>query len=154
MHASRDIAAPAQRVYDIIADYRVGHPAILPPRWFDRMEVEQGGRGAGTIVRFRMRALGIERWPRGFVTEPEPGRVLVERYPDDDTVTTFTVDPDPANGGSRVTFETEGPARDGLAGALERWMTVALLRRIYREELARLAEYAAGRGVPKGSAAV
>ena len=28
--ASRRVAAPASRVYDIIADYRDGHPSILP----------------------------------------------------------------------------------------------------------------------------
>ena len=32
--ASRVIAAAPERVYSIIADYRAGHPHILPERFF------------------------------------------------------------------------------------------------------------------------
>lgn len=38
----RDIAAPADRVYRIIADYRHHHPHILPPGITD-LVVEDGG---------------------------------------------------------------------------------------------------------------
>lgn len=41
--ASAVIAAPAPVVYSIIADYRHGHPSILPPRYFDNLEVLAGG---------------------------------------------------------------------------------------------------------------
>jgi hypothetical protein len=51
------IAAPASRVYDIIADYHVGHPSILPPQ-FRNMVVVKGGRGAGTVTNFEVRAFG------------------------------------------------------------------------------------------------
>lgn len=46
------IAATAPRIYERLADYRDGHPHILPPRYFRNLVVEQGGRGAGTIIRF------------------------------------------------------------------------------------------------------
>ena len=74
---SARIPAPSGRIYGIIADYRNGHPHILPPA-FSNLEVEQGGVGAGTIIRFNVRALGRTQLFRSVVTEPEPGRVLVE----------------------------------------------------------------------------
>jgi hypothetical protein len=55
---SLEIPAPSQVVYDIIADYREGHPRILPPEYFGRLEVDVGGRGAGTKIRFEMKAFG------------------------------------------------------------------------------------------------
>jgi len=48
--ASALIPAPAQKVCDLIADYRDGHPRILPKPYFVSMEVEQGGYGAGTVI--------------------------------------------------------------------------------------------------------
>jgi hypothetical protein len=52
--ASTIIATSRKRAYSILADYRIGHPSILPHQ-FTSMEVEQGGVGAGTIIRFTMR---------------------------------------------------------------------------------------------------
>ena len=148
--ASARVRASARQVYDILADYRVGHPAILPSAYFRDLVVERGGVGAGTTIRFGMRAFGTTRVVRGEVTEPEPGRVLVETYPETDTVTTFTVEPQGA-GACTVTFDTELRTRDGLAGAIERWFTTAYLRRVYAAELAQLAEYAEARaGVGPG----
>jgi hypothetical protein len=53
--ASAEVKAPAEKVYAIIADYRHGHPQIVPSPPFGRIEVEQGGFGAGTVIRFPMR---------------------------------------------------------------------------------------------------
>jgi hypothetical protein len=53
--ASAEIDAPAQRVYSILADYREGHPRILPKEYFPFLQVEQGGIGAGTRLHFQMR---------------------------------------------------------------------------------------------------
>src|SRR5512134_1415348 len=61
---------PATKVYDILADYQTGHPAILPRPAFTSIAVEQGGRGAGTVVVARMQAMGGERSFRLVVTEP------------------------------------------------------------------------------------
>lgn len=140
---SAEIAAPPNVVYGIIADYREGHPSILPPRWFTHLHVERGGVGAGTVIRFGMKSGGRVREMRAEVSEPEPGRVLVERGLDErGTVTTFTVDP-AGSGGTRVTIQTTWRA-PGVAGFLERLLAPALLRRVYREELARLGEKATG----------
>jgi hypothetical protein len=91
--ASATINAPAALVYSIIADYRDGHPHILPKPYFLGLEVERGGFGAGTVIRFRVRVMGKTQAFRAAVTEPEPGRVLVESDLDGGPQTTFTVEP-------------------------------------------------------------
>ena len=101
--ASADIDAPPDRVYAIIADYRNGHPHILP-RAFRNLTVEKGGVGAGTIIRFEVRALGQTQRFRAFVTEP-----------------------------------AEMTSRKGLAGALERFVSTRVMKKMYAEELALLA---------------
>ncbi len=52
--ASAVIEARPEKVYAILSDYRVSHPAILPKQYFTEVAVEQGGQGAGTIVRAHM----------------------------------------------------------------------------------------------------
>ena len=139
VEASALVPAPPPVVYGILADYRVGHPGILPPEYFRDFVVEQGGRGAGTVIRFRMVGMGTSRTTRGRVEESEPGRVLTERY-ETGAVTAFTVDPEGA--GSRVTFTTVWSA-SGLRGLVEGVMAPPFLRRVYARELANLARAAA-----------
>jgi hypothetical protein len=137
--ASADMDAPPDRVYAIIADYHNGHPHILPKQ-FRNLTVEKGGVGAGTIIRFEVRALGQTQRFRGFVTEPEPGRVLVEEYVEPAaSKTTFLVEKSPSGTGTRVTFTTEMTSRKGLAGALERFVSTRFMKKLYAEELALLA---------------
>ncbi len=138
------IHAPPARVYAILADYRVGHPGILPQPPFHSYEVESGGQGAGTIIRFKMTAMGRTESFRGAVTEPDPGRVLVESYFDTQTVTTFTVDPHGDGNQSRVTFATDLATRGGLRGILERFLITRFLKKTYRREMRNLAQAAAG----------
>jgi hypothetical protein len=57
---SRHIPAPPARLYSIIADYRAGHPHILPERFFPGLEVERGGVGAGTVIGFTIAVAGRE----------------------------------------------------------------------------------------------
>jgi len=140
--ASADLAAPASIVYGLIADYRDGHPSILPPEYFEDLVVEEGGYGAGTQIRFTMKALGSREVSRARITEPEPGRVLVETVEGSGIVTTFTVDPTAA--GSRVTFSTSYPVR-GLRGWLERLVVPGYLKRVYAAELRLLGERATAR---------
>ena len=149
LHASaeRTVPAPAAAVYALLADYRDGHPRILPRRYFRALEVERGGVGAGTVFRLTMRVLGRTETVRSTVTEPEPGRMLVESVAGGGPVTTFIVMPAGAQGReSRVSISTELPTRAGpVLGVLERWLTGLMLRRIYAEELAMLAAYAEAR---------
>src|SRR5262245_4688381 len=141
--ASSRVAAPAARVYDIIADYRVGHPSILP-RAFRNLQVDEGGRGAGTRFHMDVHAFGRKDIMRASVTEPQPGRVLVEQDLDRPTVTTFTVERGAHDGEAIVTFDTELQSRAGLLGAVERWLSTAFLQRAYREELGNLDRIARG----------
>jgi hypothetical protein len=136
------IKAPAELVYNIIADYHNGHPYILPKPYFLNLEVEQGGVGAGTVIRFQMRVLGKTETFRAAVTEPEPGRVLVESNQPSGSVTTFTVDPVEGGQYAQVTFATDLPSRGSLSGLLERFLITLMLPRIYRKELAQLAAVA------------
>jgi len=136
--AQRNIYAPADRVYRIIADYRNHHPHILPPA-FSNYSVEEGGVGAGTVIRFSVRAGGRTTAYHQRVEEPEPGRVLVERAIDGDLATTFTVAP--AGDGCRVEIETRWTPR-GVQGVAERMFAPRLMRPLYEDELARLDRYA------------
>ena len=142
--SSAVIGAPAEIVYGIIADYREGHPHILPRKYFTSLEVEQGGTGEGTVIRFQMRVLGKTQNFRAVVTEPVPGRILVETNVEPgDSVTTFIVEPEGAR--SVVTFSTEMDYAGGLAGAFKRFVTTRMLLRIYARELELLDRLAVSR---------
>ena len=137
--AERVIAAPPARVYELIADYRNGHPRILPPEYFGTLTVERGGRGAGTRICFEMKALGRVNVAAGEVTEPVPGRELRETL-DDGIVTTFRVDPGD-DGTTRVTIETAYD-RPGFRGLVESILAPRYLGKVYAAELVLLAREA------------
>jgi hypothetical protein len=133
------IPAPAARIYELIADYRNGHPRILPPEYFGTLTVERGGRGAGTRIRFEMKAFGKVNVASGEVTEPVPGRELRETL-DDGIVTTFRVDPLDV-GTTRVTIET-AYEKPGLRGLIESVLAPRYLNKVYVAELTLLAREA------------
>jgi hypothetical protein len=144
--ASTVIDAPAQWIYKILADYRDGHPRILPARYFSSLEVERGGIGAGTVIRFEMRVPGMTRTFHADVTEPEPGRVLVESNwvetdPSSKSETTFTVEPINGEQQAQVTISTTLSVANWLEGLL----TTRFLRRVYDQELKQIAALAAQR---------
>lgn len=128
----------------MFADYREAHPKILPPSFFVGLSVEEGGYGAGTVVVVEGKFAGRVRAIRGIVTEPEPGRRLVESYPADGTVTSFVVDAEPGDDACRVTISTVFPRRRGPLGWIERALVRRVLRKVYREELDLVAAYVAG----------
>ena len=130
--AERSIPANAVAVYALLADYRDGHPRILPPA-FSGLTVLQGGTGAGTVIRFALKFAGRAQVVEARVEEPEPGRVLSESYPDKGAVTRFTVDP--AGDQSLVRIETSWESSRGLAGVIERLIAPRLFRKLYTQEL-------------------
>lgn len=136
--AERTMAVPAEQVYQCIADYRQHHPHFLPDAFSD-LVVEQGGVGAGTIIRFHLKAAGRIRGFHQRVDEPQPGRVLTESGIEDDGVTTFTVTPE--GDGSRVRIDTTWRSK-GIRGFFERLMAPRVLRPLYVDELERLERYA------------
>jgi Polyketide cyclase / dehydrase and lipid transport len=142
--ASAIIPARRDRIYSLISNYKDGHPRILPKQ-FTSLVVEEGGIGAGTIIRFQMSLFGKKQTFRAAVTEPDPGRVLVETNLDSNgAVTTFIIDPGSAPADSRVTISTELPVRGGFLGRMERTFTTLLLQPIYAKELQNLARVATG----------
>lgn len=122
-------------VYTLLADYRQGHPRILPPAYFTGLEVERGGIGAGTVFRVQMRAMGQTATYHMEVSEPAPGRVLVETDAAAGVVTTFTVTPVDGGQRARLSIATEWAPKGGLPGLIERLVTPPVARHIYRAEL-------------------
>src|SRR5882724_9375992 len=144
--ASSIIEAPAELVYQTLADYHHGHFSILPKPYFLSLEVEQGGFGAGTIINFQTRVLGETQSFRAAITEPEPGRVLVEtNLGEVGGVTTFIVEPLSESNRTEVTITTESATRrGGVLGSVERRLTKMILQRIYKAELKQLAQVCEG----------
>jgi len=147
VEVSAVIQAPAELVYSILADYREGHPLILPRQYFSPLEVEGGGNGAGTVIRFQMRVLGTTRGFRMAIDEPEPGRVLTETDVESGITTIFTVSPIEERRQSHAAIATELSSRGGVLGWLERVVTSAMLRRIYAQQLKLLAALAEKRSL-------
>jgi hypothetical protein len=135
--ASKLINSSPERVYSLLADYHDGHQHILPNPPFVSFDVEEGGIGAGTVVRFKLRLLGRTQSFRAHVSEPEPGRRLVETN-DDASVTTFTVESQDQGRRSLVAITTETRVRAGILGVIEGWLTTRLLLPVYRRELDQL----------------
>jgi uncharacterized protein YndB with AHSA1/START domain len=137
--AERTIGAPAGRVYQYLADTQL-HSRLLPPPFYD-CQVEEGGPGTGSVIRYKINFAGGVRELRMQVTEPEPGRTLVHA----DTggsglVTTFTVTPHGGQALVNITSRFDGET--GVAGFVERIIAPRRLHRVYAEELARLDAYA------------
>lgn len=135
--ASAIIDAHADNIYSIIADYRHGHPQIIPPEYMYDLQVEKGGYGAGTTIRFKMKVLGVEQSLYQRVSEPEPGRVLVEQDVDSSQseITTFTVDPIEQGQKSHVQISTVLNLPSGITGAIQKWLLSMIIPQIYKEEL-------------------
>lgn len=140
--AERVIDAPAEIVYECLANMREHHPRFLPPAFSD-FEVESGGVGAGTITHFKLTAGGRTRAYRMQVAEPEPGRVLCESDLDSSLVTTFTVEPEGERAAVKIASGWQGAG--GVGGFFERLFAPRVMRRIYVDELERLNAYAQSR---------
>ncbi len=137
------INARAEELYAVVADYRIGHPAILPKPYFQDLTIEKGGLGAGTVIRANVKVLGKLYPLHHVISEPEPGRVFQESEVDKPgEFTQFRFEP--VNGGAqtRVTIATEFVASPGLLGFMERLTKPGLVHKMYRQELRNLAEVA------------
>lgn len=144
--ATRTVEATPEQVYAVFSDYEKAHPAILPKPYFDELVIEEGGQGAGTVLRLRMKALGVENNYHLTVSEPEPGRRLVEADADAGVETTFLVEPLDDGRHSQVTIMIDTEASPGLMGLVERLIVPPYTRRILQKELQLLADYLAREG--------
>jgi hypothetical protein len=140
--AERELDAPADVLYHLLADYRTHHrpEGFLPPAFTD-LEVLAGGVGAGTEATWNVDTGSVRRSVHALITEPAPGHTLLETA--DGLVTTFTVDPTAA--GARVRFVTviDEP---GVRGVLTRLFAPRMLAPLYADELQRLGEHARAHG--------
>jgi uncharacterized protein YndB with AHSA1/START domain len=136
--AERTIDAPAGQVYGYLADMHQ-HPRFLPPAFSD-FKVEEGGVGAGTVTSFAVTAGGRTRNYRMRITEPEPGRTLVESDANSSLVNAFTVEPQGDKSLVRISTSWDGAA--GIGGFFERTFAPRALRRMFLDELERLNSYA------------
>jgi hypothetical protein len=139
---SKLIDSPPQIIYSIIADYNIGHPGILPKPPFVSLEVKKGGVGAGTEMKVKMKMFGKVQSYNAVVTEPEPGKTLVETT-DTGYITTFSVESKNNGKSSLVTFTTELVINSVLPRKIEFWVTSKLLQPVYKRELDNLAEASA-----------
>lgn len=133
VESSAIIPALPQAVYDLLADYHVGHPSILPKPYFVALTVEEGGIGEGTVFRADMKVMGQKSSFRSKVTEPERGKLLRETDLDTGTVTDFIVAP-AGDGQTKLTFHTDYKVKNFI----ERLMIPPILRRMYKQELANI----------------
>ena len=138
---SATIDAPPAAVYALFADYRHAHAQVLPRPYFGDLVVEQGGKGAGTIYRTSITVMGRTINYYMEVTEPEPGRVIVETDKKLGVVTSFIIDPLDGGKRSRVTLATDWTPSAGVMGWIEKLSTPGFIRKIYTEELQNVQEY-------------
>jgi len=137
--AERRMDVSAEVAYHCLSDYREHHrpEGFLPPA-FSAFEIHRGGIGAGTEASWTVDlGGGRKRRMSATITEPDPGRRLVETA--DGVVTTFTVAPSGA--GCVVRFDTVFD-EPGLSGVLLRLFIGRMLGPLYADELARLDLYA------------
>lgn len=144
--------ARPEDVFATIADYRKGHSSILPKESLYDLQVEEGGYGAGTIMRFKSRVLGVEQSFYQRVSEPDPGRIIVEQDIElgQNFVTTFRVNPVEEGQKSHVEISTTLNASPGIKGFVERVVISFFNPRIYRKELKLLEAVAQRREIPAG----
>lgn len=138
--ASAVIDASPEDIYAVFSDYEVAHKAILPKPYFAEMVVLAGGQGAGTVVDVYMDVFGSKKTYHLSVTEPEPGRLLVETDYKTGERTHFIMEP-LSDGKTKVTIDSKFATSPGFAGKMERLITPPVSRYIFKKELENLAAY-------------
>lgn len=138
------IDAPPATVYAVLSDYRNTHPQILPKPYFTFLTVDQGGQGAGTVFRTQVSVMGVKTDYHMAVSEPQPGRLLVETDAKAGVTTTFTVDPEAGGTQTRLTIATDWTPRPGIRGWIEKMATPNTMRRIYNEQFELIREFVKG----------
>ena len=146
--AARIIDERTEEVYAFLRDYKVSHRQILPSDAFHDFTVEEGGEGAGTVIRFRFTSPGRSRVMRMKVSEPVPGLVLEERDLDSSMVTRFTLTPIEGGAQTQVHIHTEWEGASGFGGFMERTFAPGYLQKVYARELALLEAMRGGASAP------
>lgn len=145
VQVNRDQVIPArpEDVYDILTDYKNKRQRILTPNFME-YAVEQGGKGPGTVVSYRLRAGGRERPYRLRIEEPNKGKVVTESDTDSSFVTTWTLAPMAGGKQTYVSVTSEWEGAHGIKGFFERTFAPLGLRKIYDTMLHQLFHEAGG----------
>ena len=133
----RVFEASPEQVYDALADYEKTRQGLLPPQ-YSEYEVREGGKGAGTVVHWKLQATESRVRECLFsVTEPSPGR-LVETDANSSMVITWTVTP-AGEGSAKVLVEATWTGATGIGGFFERKFAPKGFSRIHDQVLEKLA---------------
>lgn len=141
IQVSQIIKADPELIYRVLSDYQNEHPHILPKPYFVSAEVEQGGVGAGTIVRVQMKVMGMMNHLRLFVTEPIPGREIHEEDLVAGIKTIFKLESYPDHVYCQVSIQTIWQRKNGMRGLIEQLLVPPIVRPIYTKELEILKTY-------------
>jgi hypothetical protein len=134
--AERVVRAPADVVRAALADYATTRPAALPEQ-YSEYRVDEGGRGAGTRVHWRLQATSKRVREQDVVVTEGADGALVETDTNSSMVTTWTVHPADA-GASTVRVRTTWNGAGGIGGFFERTFAPKGLARIHDAMLERL----------------
>lgn len=132
--ATRAVDASPERVLEFLRDYREARPRILTEN-YTAYRVEQGGRGAGTVIGYHFNSGRRERDYR--LSVEDAGGGLLERDQLSSFVNRWTVAP--SGQGAEVTVEGSWQGAGGIGGVFERTFAPKVLARIYGQMLDRLA---------------
>jgi hypothetical protein len=144
IEVSAVIDAQPEEIYVVIADYRNGHPRIMPEEYLRGLEVEAGGYGAGTIIRFRVHSFGMDHPARSIISEPESGRVLVETEMMTNIITTYTLTP-LSDGKTRLQIASEWQISRNPFVALQQALYPRLMRAMDAKELELISAFMSGK---------
>jgi hypothetical protein len=132
--ASKAVEAPPEQVLAFLRDYREARPRILTEN-YSAYRVESGGHGDGTVIGYHFAGGGRERDFRMSVAEEDSG--LSERDQLSSYISRWSVAP--AGSGSEVTLEASWQGAGGVGGFFEKTFAPLGLRRIFGEQLDKLA---------------
>jgi Polyketide cyclase / dehydrase and lipid transport len=132
--SERLVNASPESVYGILSDYANKRSQVLTPN-FMNYAVEKGGRGKGTVVRYRLHAANRERDYRLQIDEPVKGKVITEHDANSTLVNTWTLSPVGDGAHTRVSVITEWEGGSGVKGFFERTFAPLGLKSIYGKML-------------------
>ncbi|ORB74931.1 SRPBCC family protein [Mycobacterium scrofulaceum] len=117
-----------------VADYQTVRPKILPAQ-YSEYQVVQGGRGAGTVARWKLQATK-SRVRDVQVDVDVAGHSVIEKDANSSMIINWTVAP--AGPGSSVTMKTSWTGAGGVKGFFEKTFAPLGLKRVQGEVLANL----------------
>jgi len=130
--SSAKIHTPSQTLYQFIADYKYGHPSILPEKHFSDFAVEKGGYGKDTVVCFRFTLAGNSRKMRVIVDEPIPGKLITETELETGILTSFLFEP--VGDDMTILKITSEWKKEGFMGLIEKIFVPIMMKKVFEKQ--------------------